>query len=177
MKPPSPIHQALGVNPFPNRFINRAVPWGGFFRALTEERANENREMTVVLSYVKQQAASAFMRFKRIRKENGSICKSARERVDSRNWWRWRLHLMGSCLPFVWTSRPAGSASAQMHRISAAKLRAVSGKMDPALQGWTLWSCTVLSIRQNWRVIFLWIGQSGQPILTNVALLGGGWRV
>ena len=28
-------------------------------------------EMTVVLSYVKQQPASAFLRFKRIRKENG----------------------------------------------------------------------------------------------------------
>ena len=36
-----------------------------------EERANENREMTVVLSYVKQQAANTFMRFKRIAKENG----------------------------------------------------------------------------------------------------------
>ena len=40
---------------------------------------NENREMTVVLSYVKQLAASAFERFKRITKENGSIYKSIRE--------------------------------------------------------------------------------------------------
>ena len=40
--------------------------------------------MTVVLSYFKQQAASAFMRFKRITKESGSIYKSRRERVDSR---------------------------------------------------------------------------------------------
>ena len=31
MEPPSPI-QALGVNSFPNRFINRTVPWGGFAR-------------------------------------------------------------------------------------------------------------------------------------------------
>ena len=52
---------------------------------LKEERANENREMTVVLPYVKQQAASPFMRFKRITKENGSIYKSTRERVNSRN--------------------------------------------------------------------------------------------
>ena len=47
---------------------------------LIEERANENREMTVVWSYVKQQAASAFI--KRITKENSSVYKSARERVD-----------------------------------------------------------------------------------------------
>ena len=52
---------------------------------LVEERANENREMTVVLSYVKQQAASTFMRFKRITKENVSIYKSTRERVNSGN--------------------------------------------------------------------------------------------
>ena len=36
------------------------------------DRANENREMTIVLSYVKQQAAGAFMRFKCITKEYGS---------------------------------------------------------------------------------------------------------
>ena len=41
------------------------------FRALIEERANGNREMT---------AGS-----KRITKENGSIYNSTRERVDSRN--------------------------------------------------------------------------------------------
>ena len=66
MEPASPI-QALGVNPFPSRFINRTVP----FCALIEERANENREMT---------AGS-----RRITKENGSIYNSTRERVDSRN--------------------------------------------------------------------------------------------
>ena len=49
------------------------------FRALIEERANENREMTVLLSCVKQQASSTFIRFKRITRENGSICKSTRE--------------------------------------------------------------------------------------------------
>ena len=52
---------------------------------LIEERANENREMTVVLSYVKQQAASALMRFKGVTKENGFIYKSTRERINSRN--------------------------------------------------------------------------------------------
>ena len=31
MEPASPI-QALGVNPFPSRFINRTIPWGGFAR-------------------------------------------------------------------------------------------------------------------------------------------------
>ena len=52
---------------------------------MIEERANENREMIVVLSYVKQQAASTFMGFKRITKEKGSIYTSTRERVNSRN--------------------------------------------------------------------------------------------
>ena len=52
---------------------------------LVEERANENREMTVVLSYVKQQAASTFTQFKRITKGNGSIYKSTEEKVDSGN--------------------------------------------------------------------------------------------
>ena len=47
---------------------------------MREERANENREMTV-LSYVKQQAASAFMPFKHITKENGFIYESTRQRV------------------------------------------------------------------------------------------------
>ena len=50
------------------------------FYALIEERANENKEMSV-LSYVKQQAASAFMRFKRITKVNGFIYESTGERV------------------------------------------------------------------------------------------------
>ena len=31
MEPASPT-QALGVNPFPSRFINRTIPWGGFAR-------------------------------------------------------------------------------------------------------------------------------------------------
>ena len=70
MEPPSPI-QALEVNPFSSRLI--------------EERANENREMTVVSSYVKQQPANAFIRFKCITKDNGSIYKSTRVMVNSRN--------------------------------------------------------------------------------------------
>ena len=45
MEPPSAT-QALGVNPLPSRFINRTVPCMRGFRALIEERANENREMT-----------------------------------------------------------------------------------------------------------------------------------
>ena len=40
--------------------------------------------MTVVLSYVKQQAASAFMRFERITEENGSIYKCTQKRVNLR---------------------------------------------------------------------------------------------
>ena len=56
-EPPSPI-QGLGVNPFPIRFINRTVPWGGFVK----EAANEDREMTVVLSYVEQQEASTLQK-------------------------------------------------------------------------------------------------------------------
>ena len=49
------LMQALGVTPFPNRFINS-------FGALIKKRANKNRKMTVVLSYVKQQAASALQK-------------------------------------------------------------------------------------------------------------------
>ena len=41
---PASLIQALGVNPFPSRFINRTIAWGGF--ALIEERANEKGEMT-----------------------------------------------------------------------------------------------------------------------------------
>ena len=62
---PASLIQALGVNPFPSRFINRTIAWGGF--ALIEERANEKGA------------------FKRITKENGPIYISTRERVDSRN--------------------------------------------------------------------------------------------
>ena len=36
MEPPSPI-QALGVNPFPSRFIIRTVPRGDFARRRWEE--------------------------------------------------------------------------------------------------------------------------------------------
>ena len=94
MEPRSPI-QALGVNPFPSRCINRRFPEEvsradrGTERANENrgtERANENREMTVILTYVKQQAASAFiMRFKCITKECGFSYRSTRERVNSRN--------------------------------------------------------------------------------------------
>ena len=73
MEPPCPI-QTLGVNPFPSRFINDSLRR---FRALIKERATENREMTVVLCYVKEQAANAFMRFQRIIKENGSLYESS----------------------------------------------------------------------------------------------------
>ena len=31
MEPASPL-QSVGVNPFPSRFINRTIPWGGFAR-------------------------------------------------------------------------------------------------------------------------------------------------
>ena len=31
MEPASPL-QALEVNPFPSRFLNRTIPWGGFAR-------------------------------------------------------------------------------------------------------------------------------------------------
>ena len=36
MEPPSPL-QALGVNPFPSRFINRTVPRRGFAHRLRKE--------------------------------------------------------------------------------------------------------------------------------------------
>ena len=81
MEPPISI-QTLGVNPFSSTKLNGSLRR---FRALIEERTNEKREMTEVMSYVKQQAASAFIGFKRITKENGSIYRSAWERVNSRN--------------------------------------------------------------------------------------------
>ena len=80
MEPPISI-QTLGVNPFSSTKLNGSLRR---FRALIEERTNEKREMTEVMSYVKQQAASAFIVFKRITKENGSIYRSAWERVNSR---------------------------------------------------------------------------------------------
>ena len=52
------------------------------FGSLIEEGANENREMRGVLSFVNQQRASAFMLFKRIRREIGSVYKSTRETVN-----------------------------------------------------------------------------------------------
>ena len=54
---------------------------GQYGRRVT--RVNETREI-IVLSHFKQQAASAFKRFKCITNENGSIYKSTLERVDSR---------------------------------------------------------------------------------------------
>ena len=53
MEPPSPI-QALGVNPFPSRFIIRTVPRGRL-RAPTVGRANHNDEMILLLYLIKQQ--------------------------------------------------------------------------------------------------------------------------
>ena len=46
---------------------------------LREERANEDREIIEVLCNFEKQAASAYMRFKHITKENGSINNSTRE--------------------------------------------------------------------------------------------------
>ena len=59
MEPPS--HTSPWSQPFPAKIYK----WNGSlrtFRALIEERANENREMTAVLTYVKQQAASALQK-------------------------------------------------------------------------------------------------------------------
>ena len=53
MEPPSPI-QALGVNPFPSRFIIRMFPKGEL-RVPTVGRANHNAEMTLLLYFIKQQ--------------------------------------------------------------------------------------------------------------------------
>ena len=53
LEPPSPT-QALGVNPFPSRFIIRTVPRGDL-RAPTVGRANHNDEMTLLLYFTKQQ--------------------------------------------------------------------------------------------------------------------------
>ena len=53
MEPPSP-KQALGVNPFPSRFIIRTVLRGDFARP-TVRRANHNDEMTLLLYFIKQQ--------------------------------------------------------------------------------------------------------------------------
>jgi len=58
MEPPSP-RQSVGVNPFPSIFINGSTRT---FSALIEERANKKRETTVILSYVKKQAASVLQR-------------------------------------------------------------------------------------------------------------------
>lgn len=61
MEPPSRI-LAIGVNPFASRLKRkRRFPDRGGF-VLIEERANGNKEMTVVLSYVKQLAASALQK-------------------------------------------------------------------------------------------------------------------
>lgn len=58
MEPPSP-RRAVGVNPIPSTFIDSSTRT---FSALIEERANKKRETTVILSYVKKQAASALQR-------------------------------------------------------------------------------------------------------------------
>ena len=50
MERPSPI-QALGVNPFPSRFIIRTVPRGDFVR----RRWKEPITMTLLLYFIKQQ--------------------------------------------------------------------------------------------------------------------------
>ena len=61
MEPPSRI-LALGVNPFASRLKRkRRFPDRGGF-VLIEERVNGNKEMTGVLSYVKQQTASALQK-------------------------------------------------------------------------------------------------------------------
>jgi len=70
--------QAVGVNPFPSTFINGSTRT---FSALIEGRTNENRETTVILSYVKKQPQA---RYKRI--QTGSIYKST--------WKRGKLKLM-----------------------------------------------------------------------------------
>ena len=77
MEPPSPI-EAIGFNPVPSRFINKSSLRR--FPVLIEERGIENKGMTVESSVFLQTAGR-----KRITKENGSIYKSSRERVDSRN--------------------------------------------------------------------------------------------
>lgn len=48
----------------------------------------------------------------------------------------------------------SGSRSPQIQRISAAEVRAVCGQSNSALQRWTIWSWTALSVRQNWLVSF-----------------------
>ena len=62
MEPRSPLQQ-FGVNPFPSRSkqIYKQNSSLRVFRALIKGRANEKREITIVLSYVKQQAGGAFM--------------------------------------------------------------------------------------------------------------------
>ena len=52
---------------------------------LIEERANENRGMTVVLSVTSNSGQQAHSCYSSITKESGAIYKSTRERVDSRN--------------------------------------------------------------------------------------------
>ena len=48
MEPPSPI-QALGVNPFPSRFIIRTVPRGDFARRRWEEPITTTNDTAIVL--------------------------------------------------------------------------------------------------------------------------------
>ena len=71
VEPLSP-RQAVGVNPFPSTFINGSTRT---FSALIEERTNENRETTVILSYVKKQPQAHYKRI-----QTGSIYKSTWKR-------------------------------------------------------------------------------------------------
>ena len=79
------------------------------FRALIEERANKNREMTIVFSYVKQHAASAFMQInsKRIAKENGSFINVLGKR------WTQEINGVGVAVGTKWKC-PCGYAVAKL---------------------------------------------------------------
>ena len=48
MEPPSPI-QALGVNPFPSRFIIRTVPRGDFAREGGKSQSQQRNDTAIVL--------------------------------------------------------------------------------------------------------------------------------
>ena len=54
MEPPSPT-QALGVNPFPSRFIVRTVPRGDLARRRWKEPITTTIKMTLLLYFMKQQ--------------------------------------------------------------------------------------------------------------------------
>jgi len=81
MEPPSPI-QALGVNTTVISLFSLAPSFLYQCAKPPQETVLFINLIGKGLTYVKQQAASAFMRFKRIIKEDGSIYKSTRERVN-----------------------------------------------------------------------------------------------